>query len=68
VRIAFSGAFQVFFVNAAVMLLPIGSRAEPVRAPVLVLVQNDANVPADVAAAAQTEVLRLFALADIKIV
>jgi hypothetical protein len=50
------------------MLLPTASRAEAVRGPVLVLLQNDANILADVAAAAQAEVLRLFELADIDVV
>jgi hypothetical protein len=50
------------------MLPPAASRAEPGRGRVLVLLQNDANVRADVAAAAQAEVVRLFELADIEVV
>jgi hypothetical protein len=68
VRIGFSRFFQVFFVGTAVMLLPTASRAEPVRGPVFVLLQNDANVPADVASTAQAEVVRLFQLGDIEVV
>jgi len=58
----------VFLGGAALTLLPAASRAEPVRRPVLVLLQTIANVRADVAAAAQAEVVRLFALADIELV
>jgi hypothetical protein len=53
---------------AILRLLPVGSSAEPIRGTVLVMLQNDANVPANVAATAQAEVVRLFGLADMEVV
>jgi hypothetical protein len=67
VRIGFSRFLHVFLVSTALALLPAGSRAEPVRGPVLVLLQNDAKAPDHVTAAARAEVVRLFDLAGIEI-
>jgi hypothetical protein len=58
----------MFLAGAALALSPATSRAEPARGAVLVMLQNDASVPAEGAAAAQAEVVRLFALADIELV
>ena len=61
-----SKCFPLFL--AILTLLPVGSSAERIRGTVLVMLQNDANVPANVAAAAQAEVVRLFGLADMEVV
>lgn len=47
--------------------LPADSSAQPALSSVLVMLQNDAGVPADVAAIAQAEVVRLYGLIGVEV-
>ena len=62
---AFSSAFLTLTTLAC---LPAAGSAQPVRPALLVMLQNDANVEADLAAKAQAEVTRLFGLIDVEVV
>jgi hypothetical protein len=62
---AFSSAFLILTTWAC---LPAVSAAQPVRPTVLVMLQNDANAPADLVDRASREAARLFSLIDIDII
>ena len=65
---AISRGLSAAFVSAALAALPPGASAEPIRGSVPVMLQDDARVPAGIAAAARAEVVRLFELAGIDVV
>jgi hypothetical protein len=67
VRVQFSALFSVFL-TVSTACLPAIAQAQPVRPGVLVMLQNDANVPSELVERAKGEVTRLFSLIDIDIV
>jgi hypothetical protein len=64
----FSTFFQTFLTVTTLACLPAASSAEVVRPTVLVMLQNDAAVPAHVAGQAQAEVVRLYDLIGVEVV
>ena len=66
-RIRHSTYGAVFLAVGVLMGDPAGASVEPTDPPVLVLLQNDAAVPADVAASAQAEVVRLYKLIGVQV-
>jgi hypothetical protein len=68
VRIQHSTGFALFLTVVAWAGLPAAATAQPAGPPVLVLLQNSAGVPSDVAAKAQAEVVRLYGLIGVEIV
>jgi hypothetical protein len=67
VRIRQSTYFAAFLMIAAPAGLPADSSAQPAGPSVLVILQNDAGIPAEVAAIAQAEVVRLYGLIGVEI-
>jgi hypothetical protein len=68
VRVQFRAFYSAFLIIATLARLPDVSAAQPVRPTVLVMLQNDANVPSELVERARGEVTRLFGLIDIDIV
>jgi hypothetical protein len=67
VRIQHSTYFGAFLTVTAWAGLPADSAAQPAGPGVLVILQNDAGVPPDIAAIAQAEVVRLYGLIGVDI-
>ncbi len=59
--------FFTVFLSVAAAGLPVGSSAQPLAPAVLVMLQNDAGVPSEVAARAQAEVVRLCGLIGVEV-
>jgi hypothetical protein len=66
-RVQFRAFSSAFLTLTTLACLPAAGSAQPVRPALLVMLQNDANVEADLARKAQAEVTRLFALIDIEV-
>ncbi len=64
----FSTLSSIFLTTITLACLPAGSAAQPARPGVLVMLQNDANVPTELVERARGEVTRLFSLIDIDLV
>jgi len=67
VRIQHSTYFTAFLTVTAWAGLPADSSAQPAGPSMLVILQNDAGVPPEVAAVAQAEVVRLYGLIDVEV-
>jgi len=59
--------FILFLSVSASVGVPATGGAQPIRPPVLVLLQNDADVPLAVVARAQAEVVRLYGLIGVEV-
>jgi len=62
-----ASCFILFLSVSAWVGLPANGGAQPVSPPVLVLLQNDADVPPAVVAKAQAEVVRLYGLIGVEV-
>jgi hypothetical protein len=67
VRVQFCAFSSTFLTLTTLACLPAAGSAQPVRPTLLVMLQNDANVEADLASKAQAEVTRLLGLIDIEV-